>query len=63
MIGHQHVRVDAATELVGRGAQGIEVIELVGFGEEAGLAIIPPLYDMLGYARQLKSRLPWHRRP
>jgi len=63
MVGHQHVCVDTATELVGRGSQGIEVIEIVGFGKEAGLAIVPALDDMLGHARQMKSWFPWHRLP
>jgi hypothetical protein len=63
MVGHQHVCVEAATELVGRGSQGMDVIEIVGFSEEAGLAIVPTLDYMLGYARQMKSWFPWHRLP
>jgi hypothetical protein len=55
--------MDTATKLLGGRAQGIEITEAVNFGEKAGLAIVPPLYDMLGYTRQMKSRFPWHRRP
>ena len=55
--------MDTATESVGRAAYGIKMKEIVGFGEEAGLTIFAPPRDMLGYARQRKSRFPRHRRP
>lgn len=39
MIGHQDIRMDATAELFRGNAQGIEVIEVIGFGEEAGFAV------------------------
>ena len=56
-------RVVEGAELVGRGPQRIKVMEVVRLGEKAGLGIIPMQHDVLGHARQMKSRFPWHRIP
>jgi len=50
MIGRQHIGLDAGVEPFCGNAQGIEVIAVVGFGEETSPSIVSPLHDMLGQA-------------
>ena len=54
-IGHQHVGVHAAFEALGQFLEVAQVNPIVFLGEEAGDTIIPPLNDVQGDARKLKS--------
>lgn len=60
VVRHQHVGVHRTAFALGDLLQFPPVAEVVGFGEEAGLAIVATLHDMLGKAGEIDAKRAGH---
>lgn len=62
VVGHQHVGVDAAVLAPGDVAQILQIADVVDVGEEARLAVVAALDDVLGDAGKVDTGLAGHGR-
>ena len=60
VVGHQHARVGGAAVAQSRLPQSREVGAVVDLLEEARLAIVPALHDMLRNTGKIRARLARH---
>jgi hypothetical protein len=63
MVGHQDIGVDGHIRLQRQLAQFGAILLVVGFGEEARLAIVPELDHVLGDTGQIDAGLAGHGAP
>jgi len=60
MIGHQDVGVKGASLLPQGLTEPVEISVIVFFSKEAGLAVVPTLHDMQGYAIEVNAGATGH---